>query len=339
MKYNDDTSSFYTIFDSASEEDAYLVEPYLGKLVEAYKEKNNNKLNKVSVTVIGGEPTLDRNWELTKQFLSELNNYFDEYSHVLVTNGYGVTPLLLHEFKNLGGNSVYLSYDLREGVKDKTEPESKSDFDKFKELSYLIVDNGVSLTLDFKCNKDSFINEDLKNLLNDLITKDSSINIVVSKIINHDEFDVLKSPQCQRYELVDLESENIIPVYNNFMNLYPYNFSYPQQFELMVYRCTTASMKSLVVFPNGKVSMCGKLYSSDPNKIPYIYDLRTNNNRLDVAKSFCQTILDDEECKECDYALICGGKCPFKKGKCDKERLNVELLLKIYKNNVLKNIK
>lgn len=38
LKYNDDTSSFDTTFASKSEEKEYLIEPYVGKLTEAYKD-------------------------------------------------------------------------------------------------------------------------------------------------------------------------------------------------------------------------------------------------------------------------------------------------------------
>ena len=38
LKYNDDTSSFDTTFASKSEKKEYLIEPYAGKLIEAYKD-------------------------------------------------------------------------------------------------------------------------------------------------------------------------------------------------------------------------------------------------------------------------------------------------------------
>lgn len=309
----------------------------LKNLVDIYKKSTPN-LNKVSATIIGGEPTLDKNWDITKKFINELNKYFDKKEHVLVTNGYGVNESLLKEFKDMGGKSVYLSYDLRGNVMDDSEPESKSNFEKFKSLCLLVVNNGVSLTVDFKCNKDTKINETVKSFLDNLISLDSSINIVASKIVSQKEYDVLESPQCQRYELVDLKEEDILPVYYEFINLYPYNFSYPRQFEIMIYRCSTVSMKSFVVFPNGKVSLCGKLYSSNPDNIPYIYDFKTSEFNFELTESFCKTVLDDEECKECEYSLICGGKCPFKKGKCDKEKINVELLLEIYKSNIKRQL-
>lgn len=310
----------------------------LKNLLTKYQENSNQKLKNVSVTIIGGEPTLEKNWNITKSFLGEINKYFDRKEHVLVTNGYGVNNVLLEEFKNLGGKSVYLSYDLRGNVIDDSAPLSKLDFKKFKELCNLIVNNSVSLTLDFKCNEFSELNLNLKEFLDDLINIDSSINIVVSKIVSWEEYDVLENPQCQRYELVDLKEENILPIYYDFMEAYPFNFSYPRQFEIMVYRCSTSSMKSLVVFPNGKVSLCGKLYSSNPDNIPYIYDFKSNEFDGLLAKSYCMSVFDDEECKECDYHLICGGKCPFKKGKCDKEKINVELLLDIYKRNIIRKL-
>ena len=309
----------------------------LKNLINIYKENNPN-LNRVSATIIGGEPTLDKNWEITKKFIEEINKYFNKKEHILVTNGYGVNESLLKEFKDMGGKSVYLSYDLRGNVIDDSEPESKSNFIKFRELCLLVINNGVSLTVDFKCNKNTNINDEMKLFLDNLILLDSSINIVASKIVSQKEYDVLESPQCQRYELVDLKDEEILPVYYEFINLYPYNFSYPRQFEIMIYRCSTASMKSFVVFPNGKVSLCGKLYSSNPDNIPYIYDFKTNKFDEKLTKSYCKTTFDDEECKECEYSLICGGKCPFKKGKCDKEKINVELLLEIYKNNIKRQL-
>lgn len=309
----------------------------LKNLVDIYKKSTPN-LNKVSATIIGGEPTLDKNWDITKKFINELNKYFDKKEHVLVTNGFGVNETLLKEFKDMGGKSVYLSYDLRGNVIDESEPESKSNFEKFKSLCLLVVNNRVSLTVDFKCNKDTKINGEVKSFLDNLISLDSSINIVASKIVSQKEYDVLESPQCQRYELVDLKEEEILPIYYDFIELYPFNFSYPRQFEIMIYRCSTVSMKSFVVFPNGKVSLCGKLYSSNPDNIPYIYDFKTNKFNFELTKSFCKTVLDDEECKDCEYSLICGGKCPFKKEKCDKEKINVELLLEIYKNNIRRQL-
>lgn len=314
---------------------------YLGNLktlLSRYQEISNQNLKNVSVTIIGGEPTLEKNWNITKFFLSEINKYFDKKEHVLVTNGYGVNDSLLEEFKKLGGKSIYLSYDLRGNIVDDSEPISKSNFEKFKELCDFIVSKGISLSLDFKCNEYSKLTLEVKTFLDYLIKKDDSINIVISKIISQLEYDVLENPQCQRYELVDLKEEGILPVYYEFMEAYPFNFSYPRQFEVMIYRCSTASMKSLVVFPSGKVSLCGKLYSSNPDNIPYIYDFKGNEFDESLAKSYCNSIFDDEECGKCDYHLICGGKCPFKKGKCDKEKLNVELLLDIYKRNIIRQL-
>lgn len=42
LKYNSETASFDTIFTEEEKEDNYLIEPYLGELVEAYKEKDGS---------------------------------------------------------------------------------------------------------------------------------------------------------------------------------------------------------------------------------------------------------------------------------------------------------
>ena len=66
MKYNDDTSSFDTIFlkdDSVKE--TYIVEPYLGKLVEAYKEPDGGYKLIEKVIYVYAKQQSDGKYEVT----------------------------------------------------------------------------------------------------------------------------------------------------------------------------------------------------------------------------------------------------------------------------------
>lgn len=66
MKYNDDTSSFDTIFlkdDSVKE--TYIVEPYLGKLVEAYKEPDGGYKLIEKVIYVYAKQQADGKYEVT----------------------------------------------------------------------------------------------------------------------------------------------------------------------------------------------------------------------------------------------------------------------------------
>jgi len=103
----------------------------------------------------------------------------------------------------------------------------------------------------------------------------------------------------------------------------------------MVYRCNAATLTNICIYPNGLVSGCGKLYSSDIDKVPVVADFKTGYVNKKQLLNFKKNVLKDKECKHCEYTFICGGKCPLKKSKkCDKEKIGTELLLEAYKYTI-----
>ena len=159
---------------------------------------------------------------------------------------------------------------------------------------------------------------------------------ICSPIVNLEEYDVLSKNKCDRYEIELLVKYGLLGLCYILINKFADNFSFPKSFEAMVYRCNSQTLSSLCILPNNKVTFCGKLYSSDPDKIPYVADLNTNYINKKLVDNILSTLKVKPVCADCDYMLLCGGKCPLSVDKVCKDEIKNTQLLEDYICEALK---
>lgn len=114
MKYNSDTASYDTIFDGASVDEEFIVEPYIGKLMEAYKdpdgsyrliekviyvqaEKNDNNTYDISVY---------SDYEHTNELDKLTNQSEDDIKKFSITKYIDKAATITYTFQ-LNGNVLY----------------------------------------------------------------------------------------------------------------------------------------------------------------------------------------------------------------------------------------
>ena len=77
LKYNDDTATFDATFTEKSEKEEYLVEPYMGKLVEAYKDPDGGYRLIEKIIFIDLEKQDDGNYQVIVSKDYEHNNIIE----------------------------------------------------------------------------------------------------------------------------------------------------------------------------------------------------------------------------------------------------------------------
>ena len=93
--------------------------------------------------------------------------------------------------------------------------------------------------------------------------------------------------------------------------------------------CKPAVLSSLVIFPDGKMTLCGKAYAS--TIYPFIGSIEDESIVFDngMIQNHIKNVFSDEECKDCNKALICGGKCLYNRNnKCQLTNKNWESYIK-----------
>lgn len=285
--------------------------------------------DKINVKLIGGEPTMPKSWEINKKFLKVINSLCKDNEHTIVTNGDYLDDNLLKEFKEYNIKYIYLSFDIRNAKNNNNGSKYRNELIEFTKKCELIEKYNIGIKIDFKCDKDTILTEEIISFIKERL-KHNAI-ILNSPIIGQEDYDALISPQCDKYDLLSKQKNNIYPISKQFFDLNESHGSWPKQISAMVYRCNAATLTNICIYPNGLITGCGKLYSSNIDNVPIIADLKTGIVNKDILLKFKQNTLKDKECKKCEYTFICGGKCPLKKDrKCNKERIGTELLLQAY---------
>lgn len=314
---------------------------YLDNLIPTitniFKYSPFKKIDGVNVKLIGGEPTMPKAWEINKIFLKIINDNYINCEHMIVTNGDYISESLVSEFKELNIKSVYLSFDIRQQKNEQNGSIYRNEFEKFVKKCELIEKCGLSIKIDFKCDKDTIIDEKIVNFIKDRLSINPNSVIINSPIIDQSKYDALISPQCDKYDVLLKKDNGIFELSKRFYDLNPKHGSWPNEISAMVYRCNASTLTNICIYPNGLITGCGKLYSSNINKVPIVANLQTGKVNKKTLLSFKTNVLKDKECKKCEYTFICGGKCPLKKDSpCDKEKKGIELLMEAYKYTINK---
>lgn len=299
----------------------------LEKLINEINEKSLiGPYTEVKTTIIGGEPTIKKNWNITKKFIEFINKMFEKSEHKIITNGYGINDEMLKECSKLNVKNFYLSYDITSKNKYK-EAISKCMYMSLEKIIKKIISYDLNVIIDLKCDRESSLNKYIKESLKDFY-ESGKLKILTSPIIEHDEYDPLKSIQVDRHNITLYEKHEINDVGEKIKKFFSNEIKKPT-LEKRVIRCGASHLSSICIFPNGKVVPCGQLYTSKISDNEILCDLK----KLDFKnlKKFTHDFYDDEECNRCKDHYICGGKCYFSKNKkCNLQKYAVALNKKKY---------
>ena len=312
---------------------------WLDKLIEVtnqYLEIHNEAIDTISFTFIGGEPLLDVNWNICKNVVERFKEYYAEKIKVttrVITNGNRIDKNFLEKNAQYI-DEIYLSFDIRGMMNDETEPKQRNRSDAFFDLLDICLYYIQNITIDLKVNR--FTNVSIENLvLSEL--KDRSmkygnrLNLAASVIVTREEYDPFSQKHVCKYELKNFKKEGCLEVLKGLKLFFGKRFSFwPSLRHCSVYRCKTSTNNTLMVYPSGKISICGKLYTNVTDEVPYIADLN-KGSQIDLNKLIDVNLaLNDMECMECDYFFVCGGKCPLMANtSCDEEKEYAKMYIEL----------
>lgn len=295
----------------------------------------HKEINTISFTFIGGEPLLDVNWNVYKSLLDKFRERFCDNKVItrVITNG---NKLKNRDFSGYLSyiDEIYLSYDIRGHINDQSQPIQRNNDRPFLELLQELLENFSTVTLDFKINEFSTISKD--SIFFDRIKTISKkygkkLVLAASPIVTLEEFDPYHRKHVGKYDLRELSERNSINALRELKEYYGEYFAFwPRMEECAVYRCKSANNHTLMVYPNGKVSICGKLYTNTSGEVPIIADLKNGGKINENMLINEDTILEDDECMNCDYYFVCGGKCPLMSDStCDEEKIIARLFIEV----------
>ncbi len=282
-----------------------------------YLKLHNGDIDTISFTFIGGEPLLDINWNVCKEVLKEFREYFKEKIKIttrIITNGNRIDNGFLDKNSQYI-DEIYLSFDIRGKINDETEPVQKKYSDIFMDLLDNCLKYVNTVTVDLKVNSQSNISPD--NFILAELRKRSEIYgdklvIAASVIVTISDYDPYSQKHVCKYELKNFKKDDCLGILKNLKLYFGKHFTFwPMLQHCSIYRCKTATNNTLMVYPSGKVSICGKLYTNISDKVPLVADLSQGSliNKKVLIDS--DLVFQDEECMNCDYFFVCGGKCPL----------------------------
>ena len=295
----------------------------------------HNDINIISFTFIGGEPLLSVNWGVYTQLIDSYRKKYSDKSVItrVISNGNKLKDT------NVNGYSayideIYLSFDIRGQIEDLTQPIQRNSYQPFLDLLKLCLDQIGKVTLDFKINEYTIVSNKSPFLEKIKVLSDEygeRLVLAASPIVTFEEYDPYNRKHVGKYDLRELSERNSLVVLKNLKEYFGEFFTFwPRMQECAVYRCKTANNHTLMVYPNGKVSICGKLYANISENVPFIADLKVGSE-VDENKLINEdAILLDEECMNCEYYFICGGKCPLvSNSPCGEEKQIAKLFIEL----------
>ncbi len=302
--------------------------------ITAFFLRLHEEIDTISFTLIGGEPLLDVNWNVYKSLIDKFRERFHGKKVItrVITNGNKLKDQDFRQYLTYI-DAVYLSYDIRGQINDSSQPVQRNNDHPFLELLQALLESFSAVTLDFKINeftavtKDNTFLDKVKTISNKYGKK---LVLAASPIVTMEEYDPYHKKHVGKYDLRELSERNSIKVLRELKEYFGEYFTFwPRLEECSVYRCKTANNHTLMVYPNGKISICGKLYTNTSEKVPVIADLKNGGKINENALINEDAVLNDEECMNCDYYFVCGGKCPLMSNSpCDEEKAIAQLFVR-----------
>lgn len=231
----------------------------------------------VNIKILGGEPTLDINWRRVMLLLRLLHKKFELRNHRLITNGTLLSSDKIQDFMSLGGTEIQLSFDVRGGTKSINAPQNRENVEDIMKLVTICVEEGVLVTIDLKIDNETLENPNLSKLCEYILDQklDGRLKIYPSRIINIGEYDPTLNCSCiPDSAYYDIKKYDLNHVTKFIFKKLPLSTTLDRKFEIQVFPCKPANLSSLLIYPNGDLTLCGKLYASlNP---PIIGSLKSN---------------------------------------------------------------
>lgn len=298
----------------------------------------------------GGEPFLE--FDLIKNIFEYAKNTGKLYKSIAITNAYfaeeekeKITTWIINNIDNLA-----ISFDGTPEIQDKNRPTSSGEKSSFKveEIVKIIANSKINLTVRATVTSQS------SNKLEKIISYFHSLgvkNIIFSPYYNYGrttDTTLLINPK--EY------AENFMKAFEyavqNNINIRTTSFRVPGD-----NYCGAISAFNMCLTPDNYISSCYEVVKNSNNPIeePFLIgkivekDLIFNKENLEKLKN----INNKNECKTCNYKLLCRGGCPIKiarnsenssKNLCQLTKILVPKVLNyIQKNpasakNILNNI-
>lgn len=270
----------------------------------------SSPLKNVHVKLLGGEPTYGLNWKLSLHLLHVLGEKEGIMKRcTLITNGSFLTREKIQQFLSFGGSDIQLTFDSR--VRSRQFFYKRKDVDLILNIAEKCVDGGISTTIIALVDRNSIRNRKLEIFLDRAKERDLARKIIVKpqRVLSIEKYDPTRHEQCKYQDFLDYELFKQWGVIELIKEKIPESYrENNNKIELQSFPCLPAQLASLCVFPNGDLTLCGKLYAS--NNPPLIGCLRSEPfiNEEEVLHWF-RPLDSFAECIKCDFALFCGGKC------------------------------
>lgn len=275
----------------------------------------------VNITIFGGEPLLKSNYDINKRILEFAKER--EIPLQIVTNG--TTIDYYREFLiSYDKIIVQITLDGNKEIHDarRIRVDGSGTYDKIQEGLNIISKLNIPVNLRINIDKNNIegikqLEEDIKN--SEWI-KSGNIKPYISPVLDHsiDESHDFVFSASELYENVLDRIPKLGSEYSPIQHILSTEVGYiknlldtniEQKFWKVDY-CEATSGRNIIFSPDGQVTTC--LLLAGKNK-HYIGTFDEDGVYLDDELKdqwFGRNIFRMEKCKDCKYALVCGGGCP-----------------------------
>lgn len=295
---------------------------YIHKVVsenEKIQSGITNNMEKTSISLFGGEPLLKSNYEIIEKILKFANDL--EIEVKIITNGTTIEfyrELLLKYSKII---RVQITLDGSKEIHDKRRirADGTGSFDEICNSVEELIKLNIPTALRINADKENIGSleklidlikskkwNEAKNIIpyvspvldfsvNDVVFKESELFTKVNEICGN-----IKQPNSVIKNIVS----PVISYLDMFLNLdvkmKPWKMNY----------CEATSGKSIIFTPDGKISTCLLMAGKCKNDIGK-FDEKGIYFDEDMTKLwFERSVFRIPKCKQCKFALVCGGGCP-----------------------------
>lgn len=312
----------------------------ISSYVEKYI-KDNSYINKASITLFGGEPTL--NWKFSEEIINELSKLFEknniDYSVSMTSNAFLLDDqkskfLFEHNWK-----SVEITLDGPKKIHDirRVLLNGNGTFDRiYKNIKNILEKkylHSINLRINISEDNYTYIPELLNKLKNDFGTE--KINISLGLIT-----DTLQNTVAHNYiSTVKITEENWSKTYIELYDLLNKLGFKTDDFYTLDGYCFAKERNSLIFCPDNKIYKCESMIGrKDCIEDDLINPSYNNNSYLNL--NLIKKCLDEK----CPFVPVCLAGCTFEslvkysdinKRNCRRDMytsINKEIIERVYKN-------
>lgn len=281
--------------------------------IDAYKKEYKTK-EMHSIVLFGGEPLLAENRDIVEYIVTEGEKR--GYTFSAVTNGYDLDKYIdLINKKRI--NKIQVTLDGKREMHNQRRMHYLygNSFDKIISNLKAIKDKGIQISIRMNVDKNG-VHEfsELCKYLKDMDILDNNVKIHAARLMKHEDVDLNERKDIyipsvneyiklhQRYKTLDRCKDYDIK--SRFLFAINQNKAFP----FKTAGCAI-SKGGIVIDPLGDIYPCWELIG---RKEHVIGNFSQGHFVLNEMSSiwYRSPLLNDEKCRKCKFALICGGGCP-----------------------------